>query len=268
MANKILLVSGSSGSGKSTLIETIIVENNMFKLCRSLTTRKKRDTKQDEERYMFTSKKVFKDLLSAGELLEYTVYPDEKDGDFYGTPRSELNRILELEDSIPILELDVYGALQLLNKSEYDIKSCFLIPPPMIVAERLLRRNSESLEVIQKRLQRSIKEVSIACSFYELLLDNTDIEKSKELLLAYGLGHVGPTSRDTRMELVAQYVEEMEQIVKLCAKIQHTMGGSYKGKDILLEISKKQAWKDLHGQTVVEKYANTDREKINIKNIL
>ncbi len=101
--NALLIIAGPSAVGKTTIAYSLIERDRRFEFVRSVTTRASRGDAYDAE-YIYITVPEFRELIKNGGVLEHTEYA----GNFYGTPRSEVERILR-EGKIPLLVLDING---------------------------------------------------------------------------------------------------------------------------------------------------------------
>ena len=165
----VFIVSGPSGSGKSTLVEKL-VELPEMQLSISCTTRPPRPSERPGEWYNFLSEPEFLRKIEAGEFLEHAqVFGRE----YYGTPRSELDRA-RLAGKDLVLEIDVQGARQIKQKLPAAI-GIFILPPSRAELERRLRaRGQDSEEEIKRRLERARQEMA-AYGEYEYAVVNDDL---------------------------------------------------------------------------------------------
>ena len=115
--NCILIVAGPSAVGKTTVAYSLIERDPRFEFVRSVTTRASRGDSYDNE-YIYITIPEFKELIANGGVLEHTEYA----GNFYGTPRSEVKRILS-EGKIPLLVLDINGVGSLVRNAK-DLSVC------------------------------------------------------------------------------------------------------------------------------------------------
>lgn len=109
---KVVVISGYSGVGKSTLIRHILRNFNNVELSVSCTTRLPRLGEQDGKDYYFIDKIKFEKLITNNDFVEYT----ECFGNYYGTLKSEIHRILD-NNSVCILDIDFNGAYNVLVKN-------------------------------------------------------------------------------------------------------------------------------------------------------
>ncbi len=165
----VFIVSGPSGSGKSTLVEKL-VELPEMQLSISCTTRPPRPSERPGEWYNFLSEAEFLRKIEAGEFLEHAqVFGRE----YYGTPRSELDRARAAGKDL-VLEIDVQGARQVKQKLPAAI-GIFILPPSRAELERRLRaRGQDSEEEIKRRLERARQEMA-AYGEYEYAVVNDDL---------------------------------------------------------------------------------------------
>ena len=144
MAGILFLISAPSGSGKSTLVSEVrrLVENLDFSI--SYTTREPRGSEEDGREYHFTTREKFRQMVDRGEFLEWA----EVFGNYYGTALSALDHAREQGRDL-LLDIDVQGALQIMEKMPRAV-SMFILPPSPQVLERRLRNRSQAEGVTQE----------------------------------------------------------------------------------------------------------------------
>lgn len=178
MSNNGLLVviSGFSGAGKNTLVESLYKKySSNYVDSVSVTTRIKREDEIDGVSYYFKTKEKFEQMLLEGELLEWTTYA----GEYYGTPKEPVLNNLKQGKTVVFI-LNTIGARYL--KDKYNAVLVFVTTPSIInLKERLISRNTETLEQIDKRLAEIPNEVE-DISYYDYLIVNDDIDKCTDLL--------------------------------------------------------------------------------------
>lgn len=131
----VLVLAGPSGVGKTTVAERLLEDGDTFLFSRSATTRPPRGDGHDDE-YVYLSPVEFSARAEGGELLEWMRYGEH----LYGTPQSEIDRILSLGRS-PLLILDLQGVRSLRAKKPVVPLVCiYLWGDPDRVEERLCRR--------------------------------------------------------------------------------------------------------------------------------
>lgn len=145
----LLIVSGPAGSGKTTIINKLI-ESGDFVFSVSATTRAPRPGEVNGVDYFFITKEEFKDRIRLGEMLEYATYVDN----YYGTPRRAVEDLLN-EGKDVLLDIEVQGALQVMQKMREAVSVMILPPNSRELEKRLRLRGTEVESVIQKRLERA-----------------------------------------------------------------------------------------------------------------
>lgn len=176
MQGKIFVVSGPSGSGKSTITK-IVRDKLNIPLSISATTREARAGEIDGKDYFFLTKKEFQDKIDNDELFEYAKVHDN----YYGTLNSTVFSELDKGNNI-ILEIDVQGAL-IAKKKYKDIILVFCkVANEEILKNRLNTRNTDSKEVIEKRLNNAKKELEYE-KYYDYTIVNDNLEDSVEELI-------------------------------------------------------------------------------------
>lgn len=166
----IFVISGPAGSGKGTVVELLRKRRDNIGLSVSATTRMKRDYEEDGREYHFISIDEFISLMEKGEILEHTEYC----GNYYGTLKSEADAIIGSGKDM-ILEIDVEGALQIKELMPDDTITIMLIAKDVSEQERRLRaRNTETDEIIKKRILRAREEIKLAPKYDYIVVNETD----------------------------------------------------------------------------------------------
>jgi len=168
---QLLVVSGPSGAGKGTICKALIEKNPIW-ISTSCTTRKSRVGEVEGVNYFFIEREEFLNRIDNDEFLEYA----EVYGNFYGTPRSEVLRLLE-EGKDVILEIDIQGALKI--KSSYpEGVFIFIMPPSMEeLRNRITNRGSETPESLKTRMESAYDEISFA-SKYDYAVVNDEVHEA------------------------------------------------------------------------------------------
>ncbi len=176
MKGKLFIVSGPSGSGKSTVTQ-IVRDRLNIPLAISVTTRAMRNGEVDGKDYYFISKEEFENKINNDELFEYA----NVHGNYYGTLNSEIEKRLESGQNV-ILEIDVQGGVIAKGKRPDSTLVFFKAPSLEVLEQRLRGRNTDSEEVIQKRLKNAIGELKFE-ERYDHVIINYDIDKSVQELI-------------------------------------------------------------------------------------
>ena len=165
----LLVVSGFSGAGKGTVIKELLKEHDNYSLSISATTRKPREGEQDGREYFFKTKEEFEDMISRGRFLEHAQYVNN----YYGTPRDFVEKNINEGNNV-ILEIETQGALQV-KKMMPEAVMIFVLPPNAdTLKERLVGRQTETMEVINKRLSKAAEETGVIDK-YDYFVINDEI---------------------------------------------------------------------------------------------
>jgi len=161
-----VIISGPSGSGKGTVVKQLRPEDG-YALSISVTTRKPREGETDGRDYFFTSEENFHKMREEHDLLEHAVYV----GNYYGTPRKYVEEQIQ-KGKIVVLEIEVYGALQVKEKFPSAVL-IFLMPPTLPeLAARLTKRGTEDAVTIEARLKKTLEEVPLIDSYNYVVIND------------------------------------------------------------------------------------------------
>jgi guanylate kinase len=99
------------------------------------------------------------------------------EGKYYGTLKAELHRIWE-SGRIPLLDIDVKGAIHVQNQFPETTLSLFIQPPSVDeLKKRLTSRGTESEESLQARVSKADYELSFKHSFHHVIV-NSNLEEA------------------------------------------------------------------------------------------
>ena len=102
------------------------------------------------------------------------------EGRYYGTLKSEIFRIWE-EGKIPVLDIDVQGAIHVQQQYKGKTLSIFIEPPSLEELERRLRtRATETPESIAIRLGKASYEISFRNQFNKVVVNDVLEKACKE----------------------------------------------------------------------------------------
>lgn len=167
---KIIIVSAPSGSGKSTIVGRLIEGGDLdMQFSISATNRPPRGEERDGVHYYFLSTEEFRDAIRKGAFVEYEeVYP----GRFYGTLRSEIDRITSEGHNV-ILDIDVKGGVNVKNLFGSRALSMFIQPPGIDELRRRLEgRATDAPEAIEQRLAKAEFELTFAPQFDVVIVND------------------------------------------------------------------------------------------------
>ena len=197
MAGILFIISAPSGSGKSTLVTQLrsLVAGLDFSV--SYTTRAPRGSEEDGREYHFATRETFEAMIAKGEFLEWA----EVFGNYYGTALSALDHAKAAGKDL-LLDIDVQGALQVMQKLPAAV-SIFIMPPTPEILERRLRNRSEAEhmtaeDVIERRLREAKKELDRIGQYrYAIVNDVLDVAVSE--MRAIVLTERGEADADTAL---------------------------------------------------------------------
>lgn len=172
MNGKLIVFSAPSGAGKTSIVHRLLKTELPLAFSVSACSRPKRPEEVDGVDYYFLTPEAFKQRIDNHEFLEWEeVYP----GSYYGTLKSELDRIWNLGKHV-VFDVDVVGGVNIKKLYPKETLSIFVMPPSIEELEnRLNIRGTESPESLAKRLNKAKWEISFAGQFdYQLLNDNLD----------------------------------------------------------------------------------------------
>lgn len=177
----LFVISAPSGTGKTTIIHSILKEIPELLYSISATTRKKRGDEVDKKDYFFLDESDFVKKIEENAFAEWQKVYDY----YYGTYKSFLDENLSSGKSI-ILDLDVKGALSL--KASYPEAVLIFLEPPDFeeLVRRLKNRKTESVQELNKRIERAKMELSHKDKFDYFVVNNKlniAIEKLKSIIV-------------------------------------------------------------------------------------
>lgn len=159
---KVIILTAPSGAGKTSITKFLLANHPQLAFSVSATTRAPRGAEQDGIDYHFISPAAFEGHIEQNDFLEYEMVYE---GLYYGTLKSELDRIWNLGKT-PVLDIDVKGAIAIQKQLGEKSLSIFILPPSIeVLKERLEKRNTESPEKVQMRLDKAAYEISFSNQF-------------------------------------------------------------------------------------------------------
>tara|TARA_R110000868_G_scaffold135183_1_gene347510 strand:- start:342 stop:914 length:573 start_codon:yes stop_codon:yes gene_type:complete len=174
---KLIIFSAPSGSGKTTLVHHLLSKPELkLAFSVSATSREKRPNEVHGKDYYFLTPNEFRARIEKNEFLEWEeVYENQ----FYGTLRSEIDRI-HSEGKTVLFDVDVVGGLNIKNQFGDTALAVFVQPPSVKELEnRLKRRSTESDASLAKRVAKAEEELAYANRF-DVIVVNDDLEEAKK----------------------------------------------------------------------------------------
>lgn len=177
---KLLIFSAPSGSGKSTLLNYVMSQIPEMAFSVSATTRPPRGEEVHGKEYYFLTMEDFKQRVANGEFLEWEeVYP----GRCYGTLLSVIEQ-MQLDGKHVAFDVDVCGGVNIKKHYGNQALSIFIQAPSVdVLRERLIKRQTDSMEDIEKRLAKAAWETEFAHGKFDRTIINDDLETAKREIL-------------------------------------------------------------------------------------
>ena len=174
MSNKVIIFSAPSGSGKSTIVSHILKLHPEMEFSVSATSRAPRGQERNGIEYHFFTADEFRKMIAEDKFVEYEeVYA----GSFYGTLKSEIQRIWD-KGHVIIFDVDVKGGVNLKKYFGDKALSVFIQAPSVEeLRKRLVARGTDSAEAIAKRVAKASEEMTYADKF-DYILVNDDLQKA------------------------------------------------------------------------------------------
>ena len=229
--NFAIVIAGASGGGKTSVAKRLISNNSeLYSLSRSATSRPMREDDKGKNEYLFCSKEEFLYKIDCGDMVEYTEYG----GNHYGTPKSELERIIS-EGKNPVLVLDMNGVRAFKSaKLDFPVYTFYVYEHINVIEQRLYDRDLkenptvETFLSFQKRKNANIADYINAPEYSESIdayIKNSELD-SCVAGLEYCLGFFTGNSRNKdKPEGVAITGEEKARLAaELCEQGRSKLG--------------------------------------------
>ncbi len=172
--NKIIIITAPSGAGKTSITRYLLSRHSVLAFSVSATTRAARANEQDGTDYYFISVKDFQEHINAEAFTEWEMVYE---GKYYGTLKTELERIWK-DGRIPVLDIDVKGAIHVQQQFLDNCLSIFIAPPSIeALRTRLEKRGTESPQSLETRLNKAAYEISFRHHF-NVTIVNDDLDKA------------------------------------------------------------------------------------------
>jgi len=172
----LIIITAPSGAGKTSITRYLLQHFPQLAFSVSAATRKQRPDEVNGVDYYFMTLEEFQHKIQNHEFVEWEMVYE---GRYYGTLKSELQR-LRAKNKIPILDIDVKGAIHVQEQYPEQSISIFVQPPSIEELKRRLEfRATESAEALQDRLNKAAYEISFRHHFNHIIV-NDDLQKACE----------------------------------------------------------------------------------------
>jgi guanylate kinase len=167
MAGRVFVITGPSGVGKGTLIRTLRERMPELELAVSATTRRPRLGETQGVHYHFLDEDEFLRRIEAGDFVEHAEYSGRR----YGTLRSELDKRIAEGHSV-VLEIEVQGARQIAQTMPEAVRIFIAPPDESTLLNRLIGRDTDTREEIDRRLQVAKSELAAQDEFSHVVVND------------------------------------------------------------------------------------------------
>lgn len=176
----IVILSGPSGVGKGTIRKRIMQEASLsLAYSVSMTTREKRIHEVEGVDYFFVNKETFQEAIDHDALIEWAEFV----GNRYGTPKTYVEK-LRNEGKNVFLEIEIEGASQVISQYQaQNLITIFLMPPSFRdLEDRIRKRQTETEDIIQKRLEKAHREMSLYKN-YQYVVVNDQVDRAVDEII-------------------------------------------------------------------------------------
>ena len=167
--NKLIIITAPSGAGKTSITRHLMHTFPTLAFSISAATRQARGVEKNGVDYYFMDMADFKHKIQHNEFVEWEMVYE---GKYYGTLKTELQRIWN-KQKIPILDIDVKGAIHVKQQYPESAISLFIEPPSVAeLKNRLENRGTETAESLAARVNKAAYEISFKGQFDKLILND------------------------------------------------------------------------------------------------
>ena len=177
-AHKIIVITAPSGAGKTSITRYLLKTfPDQLAFSISAATRQKRNYEKEGVDYYFMPVDKFKEKITANAFVEWEMVYE---GKYYGTLKSEIHRIWK-EGKIPLLDVDIKGAMHVQQQHPDHSLSIFIEPPSIEeLKKRLQSRDSETAESLSARINKAAYELSFKEQFNKIIVNDELTKACKE----------------------------------------------------------------------------------------
>ena len=168
MGNKLIIITAPSGAGKTSITRFLLEKYSVLSFSISATTRKKRGQETDGKDYYFLSPEEFQKNIKEQSFIEWEMV---------------------YEGKVPMLDIDVKGAIHVQQQFPDNSLSLFIEPPSVDALKiRLASRGTETDESLQTRVNKAAYELSFKHHFNKIILNEhlqTACEETENVLIDF-----------------------------------------------------------------------------------
>lgn len=174
---KVIIIAAPSGAGKTSITRYLLgkfPEKLAFSI--SAATRQPRGQEKHGRDYYFMNADEFREKIKADAFIEWEMVYE---GKYYGTLKEEIHKIWS-EGKIPVLDIDIKGAINVQKQYPNQSISLFIEPPSVAELRRRLEiRGTETPESINARVEKATYELSFKDHFDHIIVNDV-LEKACE----------------------------------------------------------------------------------------
>jgi guanylate kinase len=183
---KIIIITAPSGAGKTSITRYLLQRfSKRLAFSISAATRQARGAEKNGVDYYFMSLEDFTNKIQHEEFVEWEMVYE---GKYYGTLKSELQRIWH-EGKVPVLDIDVKGAIHVQQQFPETTLSIFIEPPTVDELKRRLQgRGTENEDSLHARVNKAAYELSFKHSFDHIIVNDhleNACKRAEEIVSAF-----------------------------------------------------------------------------------
>jgi guanylate kinase len=180
---KIIIITAPSGAGKTSITHHLLQHFPQLKFSVSAATRLPRGKEVDGVDYHFMSAEAFQQKIQEEAFVEWEMVYE---GKYYGTLKSEVERLWQA-GNVPLLDIDVKGAIHVQQQYRTDSLSIFIQAPSIDeLRNRLQKRGTDSEANIEVRISKAAYEMSFINKFDATIINDDLATAQKQAIELVG----------------------------------------------------------------------------------